>query len=93
MHDLACLERGFSLNGRLDISQARHDLRDLLDGAEGGSIAARKHDCRDDGRLPQPGREDGGDAGALERARALSLGPNRALREKRPNDNQRQRRD
>ena len=85
-----------SCAGRASVShfgQAGHDARHLLDGAERGRVDARHHHRRHDRRRAELRLEQLADARALERAGLLLLLPGRRLRQERPDEDQRQRRD
>ena len=69
------------------------DLRQLLDRTEGQPIAGGEHERRHDGCPHQRRAEEFADAGATQRASCFLFGPHRALRQERPNQDQRQRRD
>ena len=77
----------------LHLGQAGHDLRHLLNRAEGDAERAGEPDRRDDRRPPQLGRKERGDARPLERARFALLRPDGRFGQERANEDQRNRRD
>ena len=66
------------------------NLRQLLDGAEGDSVTRGEDQRGHDRGADERGAEEFADAGTLERARRLLLGPDGALGQERPDQDQRQ---
>ncbi len=93
LHDLARRAAGFGFfqsfrrsHTLANFGQRRHDLRNLLNGAERRAVAASQHQRRDDRRAPQFGSKQFADARPTQRTgRAFRL-PCWRLGKKRPNN-------
>ncbi len=71
------------------LGEAGHDAGHVLDGAEGGAVAAREHERRDEGDLLEVALEDRRQARPLQRPGFLLLLPGRGLRQEGADDDQR----
>ena len=91
--DRLCLGLFGHLQDRRMPLRTAEDLRQLLDRTEGQPIAGGEHERRHNGCPHQRWAEEFADAGATQRASCFLFGPHRALRQERPNQDQRQRRD